>query len=98
MFDRKFYYGLLSYQQVRKGGERGVREREDTKLLTPEEAAERLNVSPVTIRKWLRTGKLRGVKVSVLWRVKESDLNDFIENRRSGRSEEHTSELQSREK
>lgn len=61
-----------------------MREREDTKLLTPEEAAERLNVSPVTIRKWLRAGKLRGVKVSVLWRVKESDLNDFIENRRSG--------------
>jgi excisionase family DNA binding protein len=47
-------------------------------LLTPEEAAKRLNVSPVTVRKWLRSGKLRGVKVSVLWRVRESDLNEFI--------------------
>lgn len=59
-----------------------MRARKDAKLLTPEQAAERLNVSPVTVRKWLRSGKLRGVKVSVLWRVKESDLNAFIEEKR----------------
>lgn len=55
-----------------------VHEDKKMKLLTPEEAAERLNVSPLTIRKWLRSGRLRGVKVSVLWRIREQDLEKFI--------------------
>ena len=48
--------------------------RQKIKLLTPEEAAKRLAVSPETVKKWLRMGKLNGVKVSVLWRVREEDL------------------------
>lgn len=59
-----------------------AKEEKPTRLLTPEEAADRLNVSPMTVRKWLRSGKLRGVKVSVLWRVRESDLDAFIEEKR----------------
>jgi excisionase family DNA binding protein len=51
---------------------------EDEKLLKPKEAAEILNVSPVTIRYWLRTGKLPGVKVSNMWRVRKSDLKKMI--------------------
>lgn len=50
-------------------------------LLTPEEAAKRLKVSPETIKKWCRSGKLPGVKVSVLWRVRERDLARFIKER-----------------
>lgn len=53
------------------------------RLLTPEQAAERLSVSPETIKKWLRAGKLNGVKVSVLWRVREEDLEEFIQIRRN---------------
>lgn len=53
-------------------------EKNTDRLLSTEEVAERLNVSPLTVRKWLRSGKLRGIKVSVLWRVRESDLNAFI--------------------
>jgi len=37
------------------------------KLLTPEEVAEHLAVSPKSIRKWLREGKLKGVRVGRLW-------------------------------
>ncbi|WP_374709331.1 helix-turn-helix domain-containing protein [Desmospora profundinema] len=48
-------------------------------MLTPEEAAERLAVSPNTIRKWLRSGKLQGYKLPNVWRIRESDLNQFIE-------------------
>ncbi len=59
-----------------------AKEEKPTRLLTPEEAADRLNVSPMTVRKWLCSGKLRGVKVSVLWRVRESDLDAFIEEKR----------------
>ena len=48
-------------------------------LLTPEEAAERLNVSPRTIREWLRTGRLRGVKVAGhLLRVPESAISEAL--------------------
>jgi len=49
------------------------------KLLTPEEVAERLVVSPKSIREWLRIGKLRGVKVGRLWRIRERDLEAFLE-------------------
>ncbi len=48
------------------------------KLYTPEGAAEALMVSPKTVREWLRTGKLGGVKVGRLWRVRESDLETFL--------------------
>ncbi len=48
------------------------------KLLTPEDAAERLAVSPKSIRDWLRAGKLKGVKAGKLWRIHESDLEDFL--------------------
>ena len=48
------------------------------KLLTPEDAAKALVVKPETVREWLRTGKLKGVKMGRLWRVRESDLETFI--------------------
>lgn len=48
------------------------------KLLTPEEAASRLIVSPKTVRDWLREGTLNGVKVGKLWRIREADLKNFI--------------------
>ena len=50
------------------------------RLLTPEQAAERLAVAPKTIRDWLRTGKLKGRKLggNKLWRIREADLDSFI--------------------
>ena len=44
------------------------------KLLTVEEAAERLGVHHTTIRRWLREGEIQGLKFGRLWRIKESDL------------------------
>jgi excisionase family DNA binding protein len=49
------------------------------KVYTPEGAAEALMVSPKTIREWLRTGKLKGVKMGRLWRVRESDLQELLQ-------------------
>lgn len=49
------------------------------KVYTPEGAAEALLVSPKTVREWLRTGKLRGVKLGRLWRVRERDLQEFLQ-------------------
>jgi excisionase family DNA binding protein len=47
-------------------------------LLTPVEAAARLKISRLTVGDWLRSGKLKGVKVGRLWRVRESDLEAFL--------------------
>ena len=43
-------------------------------LLTVEQAAQRLSVHPITVRRHLRSGLLRGVKRGRLWRVPESAL------------------------
>ena len=49
------------------------------KLLTTKAVAEILLVKPDTLRTWLRTGKLKGVKVgNRLWRVRESELEVFL--------------------
>jgi excisionase family DNA binding protein len=48
------------------------------RYLTPDEVAEQLSVSPLTVRKWLRSGELKGVKAGKQWRIKEAVLNDFL--------------------
>jgi excisionase family DNA binding protein len=48
------------------------------KLITPEEAASLLSVSPRTVKDWLRRGDLNGVKAGNLWRIRESDLERFL--------------------
>lgn len=55
-----------------------VQERKE-KLITPEEAAERLAVSPLTIKKWLRQGKLKGKKIyGSGWRIREEVIDNII--------------------
>jgi len=51
------------------------------KLLTPDDAAELLQVSPGTVRGWLRKGVIKGTKVGGgrLWRISESTINEFVE-------------------
>jgi excisionase family DNA binding protein len=56
----------------------------DEQLLTPEQVAERLQLSVYTVLEYLRKGhprggKLRGVKLGKHWRVREADLQAFIE-------------------
>jgi excisionase family DNA binding protein len=48
-------------------------------LLTVPQVADKLQVDEETIRRWLNSGKLKGVKIGgSLWRVNESDLIEFI--------------------
>jgi excisionase family DNA binding protein len=47
-------------------------------LLRPDQVAERLQVSAYTALKWLREGKIIGRKLGKFWRVRESDLETFI--------------------
>lgn len=50
------------------------------KLLTPEDAAARLQVSTGTVRGWLRKGVIKGTKVGGgrLWRISESTIDEFV--------------------
>ena len=45
---------------------------------TPEEVAEILRISPVTIKDWLRQGRIRGVKIGKEWRVFKKDLEAYL--------------------
>lgn len=50
----------------------------DEKLLTVDQVAERLQLRPNTIRIYLRDGRLPALKAGRVWRVRESDLLEFI--------------------
>lgn len=42
---------------------------------TPRQVAELLQVREITVRNWLRTGVLAGVKIGHLWRVPRTALS-----------------------
>ena len=48
------------------------------RILTVEEAAEKLRISAKTTRRMLKMGKLPGRKVGRAWRVVETDLEWFL--------------------
>ena len=62
-----------------KGGPMSEHAVTPERLLTPEQVAERLGLSVLTVRAWLRAGTLPGVKPGGrLWRMREVDLDDYI--------------------
>lgn len=52
----------------------------DQMMYTPAEVSEKLKVNREVIYKWLQVGKLKGRKIGRLWRVSESDLDEFLRN------------------
>lgn len=56
------------------------------KLLTPEQAAERLQISVFTLKDYLRNGKIKGVKIANRWRIKEEALENYITEQEKGTS------------
>ena len=52
-----------------------------SKYWTVDEIAETLRVNPQTIRRYLQSGKLNGVRLQGCWRISDADLQNFIENR-----------------
>jgi excisionase family DNA binding protein len=48
------------------------------KLLTPEQVAKKLQVEPSTVKRWLREGKLQGIKPGKLWRIEPEALNEYL--------------------
>ncbi len=51
---------------------------------TPDQVAERLQVDPETVRRWLRAKKLRASRISPkAWRISERDLTAFMQQNES---------------
>ena len=49
------------------------------RILTPDQVAEALQLHPFTILNYIKQGKLRSAKLGRVYRIKESDLNQFLE-------------------
>ena len=47
-------------------------------IYTVEQAAEKLTVSPVTIREWLRNGTLLGHKAGRFWLITDDDIKSML--------------------
>ena len=47
-------------------------------IYTVEQAAEKLTVSPLTIREWLRNGTLPGHKAGRFWRITDEDIEEMF--------------------
>lgn len=54
------------------------------RFLTTEQVANILQVHPFTILKFLKQGKLKGVKLGRVYRIKESDVHEFLDERAVG--------------
>jgi excisionase family DNA binding protein len=50
----------------------------EEKFLMPSEIAKMYNFTPQAIRKWIKEGKLKAIKIGSRWRVPESALKDFV--------------------
>lgn len=48
-------------------------------MITVPEAAKRVRKDPETIRRWIRTGRLRARKIGTQHVIEESDLEPFLE-------------------
>jgi excisionase family DNA binding protein len=54
----------------------------EDRFLSLEDVAERLQVSDRTVRRWVKDGKLDAYKPGREWRIRPSDLEDFLESRK----------------
>jgi len=48
-------------------------------MLTVRQVAEKLQVHPITVRRWIYSGKLRAVRTDGVVRIEESALKEFID-------------------
>jgi len=53
----------------------------EEKFFTTEQVASILQVHPFTILKFIKAGKLQGIKIGRVYRIKESAIDAFLEER-----------------
>lgn len=52
---------------------------EENKFYTIEQVAEMLQVVYLTVYRWIQDGKLKAVKAGKQYRIRQSDLDKFLE-------------------
>jgi excisionase family DNA binding protein len=62
-------------------GEKGVVRTDRENLLSPQEAGDRLGVSVYTVRRWIQEGRIPAYKPGKEYRIRESDLEEFLQTR-----------------
>ena len=50
----------------------------EEKYYTPQEIAELLKISYMTVYRWIRAGKLEAYQVQKQYRIREADFNRFM--------------------
>jgi excisionase family DNA binding protein len=53
----------------------------DGQLLTTRDVARRLQVREVTVRRWLRKGELRGIRIGRDWRISPEELERLLKDK-----------------
>ena len=56
-----------------------MEDKKNESLLTADEVAEHLQMSLFIIRKYLRDGEIKGIKLGRKWRVRMSEVEKFID-------------------
>jgi len=59
----------------------------DDAVFSTKEVAEKFKVTYLTVFRWIKSGKLKAFKVGKQYRVKQEDLEAFIENSKSERTQ-----------
>ncbi len=67
------------------------------KLLTSEQVSKILQVHTFTVLKYLKAGKLKGIKLGRVWRIRERDVERFLEERSIASKEPKKSETPKKE-
>ena len=49
------------------------------KIYTTEQVAQLLQIHPLTVLKYIKNGKLRAIKLGRVYRIRESQLQEFLE-------------------
>lgn len=70
----------------------------EEKFYTTDQVAKMLQVHPFTILKFIKQGKLNGIKLGRVYRIKEADIKTFINERSTAKPQASNKEVQKEEK
>jgi len=51
----------------------------DEKIYTTEQIADILQIHPLTVLKYIKNGKLKGIKLGRVYRIRDSELQKFLD-------------------
>jgi excisionase family DNA binding protein len=57
---------------------------EQQPFLTPQEVSDLLRVSVYTVRRWIKEGHLPAYKIGRGWRIRETDIDEWLESHQAG--------------